>query len=811
MKYANDGGLGAAGADARNSMGTSPVGSSPGSCAGDLPEVAEEYKGGHKNKGIVSPMIRINATKKSAHGPKFVLVQKPYGPSKQWFPGKKFQCPRTKIDLWIVLRARGKDGTVEEPPETPKCVSTFDGKRTLTIVQPVSQDGTPCVRFEDFNGHPLEKNWKSQTSIDFSNHEFPGILTIYAVGLRPSAAIEDIQLTLSLVGSDKFDVVDSPASDSLTSIEVTLDICQSRTSKDSDPSVMPLPTGAAPLGDKISPGRFVHLQDASYQHGRAMLIVRVSNPEGIPLDLKAFDNRAHYFTEELAAAGQVPVTPTPYSSERKFWAEGAQISKYPGDTGFALGIEGLGYGDWVAMTVVQFKHLAATIPATPPRTPRDNRSNIPGHHVFEVDSSVAVSDDFSVNQPLVLIENSVAQFPLNLTVKPKPLTDHPFAISWSVERDVKDSPQVAKWRNPGLDPDSKNKGDTRRLMSTDSAGSFHIRAYISCNSDGEYHGNDVDGNRIDCEPSIIMNLVLVRVTLVKDDSPNNDTSVKLVTHPENFNLYPIVVEDNYVERVRGQSSMAETPDAAAITPDAAAITPDAAAIYMCANILAIGGGPDGTLGVDQDHFGAGWIQTWEKAAPSAKYKDDTGKVRRFRTKKSLISGKLPALDTERDSPGTGGETATLIHSKCSEVTPSDPVTPGQFFVVDAIDGPDVSGVCRIESDDFEQLELIYLAFQDDFHTALCVWTSAIDRLYNVVYQFDWSIHAEWKIDMSKPMASQKAPIMKWFLIPEESKLTTSPSEPVANYHRIEVRSPVPAIPVMYDILKTDSTCEEYWG
>jgi hypothetical protein len=709
-------------------MGANPVGASPGSCAEGLSlERSHDGDAGDseeltKKTIHIRPKIVINP-KASGPGPKkdedknYVLVRKPYGrPSGHLW--KSYECPRTLIRLLIQDFQEGPHGDVIGSDSDLRFYSNYGGKRTLTIVQ----SGGPYIELQDHDGVALKFDDRAQTTIKFSAAEFPGRLEIYAVGLGPSAAIDDITLTLTLEpwedSQHVFVLESNPADDSLTSVEVTLDICQSKHLTGGDPSVMPLPTGSAPLGDKISPGRFVHVQDSNYQHARAMLIVRASNPPGIPLDLTPLDtDKVNYYAEEVAAAGQDPVTPAPYSSEQNFWAEGSGVSGEVADTGFALGLSGLGYGDWVAMTAVQFS-LQARIPATPPRTHQTLPDNTPAPHTFQVAAGAALSEDFTQNTPLVLVENSVEQVALHLDVRPKlKSTGLPIPISWSnVQRDPADDSQVIALSSgvPSMKPDDQHPGDsTHRSLSTGGVGSFHVRAYISCNADGQFQGNQ--------DPSVVLNLVLVRVVFIKDCTVPNSTNFDLVFATG----IPGV-------RVNSHDHLCD-------------VSPGNSAIYMYAQVCAIGGGDRGLLGVDRnlgpEHVCAGWIQNRTESSAIGSYKAATQGTLKL---KLAWTPELPLLDSAREPAGVGEYTAALMTSSETNFSSAG---LGQTFVVTAYDAPDPGIPVDLDhQDDSHDWKLARVTYRDKFHTALCVWTSAAERLYSIIYQFDWGPQGDWTID-----------------------------------------------------------------
>lgn len=183
-------------------------------------------------------------------------------------------------------------------------------------------------------------------------------VTFYLEGVKPSAGVDGTRLTLSLAGGDK-PLVDNPASDVLTSVEVQLDLCHYKAA----------PGGAdpAPVADKINIGRNLHLQDVRQYAGRALLIVRKALPHAFAGDLvlrcQGAGVRAFASAHEVPGPGQV-AQPDPLTISNgaisepgglRIWVEGARASTRVRDTGFTLGIAALPRieGDRANMTVIK--------------------------------------------------------------------------------------------------------------------------------------------------------------------------------------------------------------------------------------------------------------------------------------------------------------------------------------------------------------------------------------------------------------------------------------------------------------------------
>jgi hypothetical protein len=178
---------------------------------------------------------------------------------------------------------------------------------------------------------------------------------IYTEGVRPSAALDDVQLTLTLTVNGQRGL---SATAKRTSVELTLDICMSRTAAGVDPPLIS-------NNDKINIGRFVQVRDPAHNHERAMLIVRQAQPAVFAEDLvlTPINAKVQLFADEVPATGQIPLI-TPHNipdsatlaNGARFFVQGIGVSTAVRDTGFQLGIRDVeNDGDRVAITVVQIE------------------------------------------------------------------------------------------------------------------------------------------------------------------------------------------------------------------------------------------------------------------------------------------------------------------------------------------------------------------------------------------------------------------------------------------------------------------------
>lgn len=193
----------------------------------------------------------------------------------------------------------------------------------------------------------------------FTGAELTAGVQLFAEGVTPSAALDDVQLTLTLTPGATS--VGPPATVNMTSVELTLDICAPRVS----PAINPIPLSTA---NKLNPGRFLQLQDPARSNERAMLIVRPPNPPTFTgeLVLTPRNTQVQVFNVEIPGGesplpGQqvIPTGSIPPGGAN-FFAEGAGVSNTARDTGFQIGIRNVeNDGDNVAITVLQLDIVAA--------------------------------------------------------------------------------------------------------------------------------------------------------------------------------------------------------------------------------------------------------------------------------------------------------------------------------------------------------------------------------------------------------------------------------------------------------------------
>ena len=292
--------------------------------------------------------------------------------------------PATQV---VVVRKFAKDPASgkQEPytnpkrqPFTLKTDAAFDGTATFTCDKPdkvkfysAAKDGTE-IKF-DGTANVFKPGasppWAGGATIS-------GGVTVYAEGVAPSGALDDIKIKLALSGGSKPTGPDDTAT--ITSVEVTLDICKSRPSAGAEPPKLS-------KDDKVHAGRDLLVQNAARTFERAQLVIGQVKPAAFKgtLVLRSKDGKVTAFkTEDPAPAGQAGVLPFEIAADKiaaageKLWAQGAAASADLRDTGFVLGIKDVEpEGDRVAVTSVEIKldicqsRTAAQAAATPKTDP----------------------------------------------------------------------------------------------------------------------------------------------------------------------------------------------------------------------------------------------------------------------------------------------------------------------------------------------------------------------------------------------------------------------------------------------------------
>jgi hypothetical protein len=551
-------------------------------------------------------------------------------------------------------------------------------------------------------------------------------VVLFVEGAQHSDALNDVTLTLHIDGGTDQTV-------QLTVVEVTLDICKSRSTRGTDPA----PMAAA---DKAGAGRFLQRQDAGGHAGRARLIVRQAAPAAWTgsLVLVPLDARVQLMGAETG--GSVVASPQTFANSAidatngtTFWVEGVSTSGALADTGFNLGIQGgPPDGDCVKMTVVEFTKITATINPTPANTAR---AGFPGPAVHTFDST-SIAEGFTDTLPLVLLRNAQPDTVVNVTCAPAGLD-----VLWQAYRDSADHAALGGAANvPTVTRDGADK--TKATLQANEKGSFHVRAFLDANGTGNFVEND---------PSIPLNLILANVTVVSNNSSGNTGSLTSSVN------------------AAGTVSVTNGTWPAGATVTSADLTAAGMGMELIADVT--GGGADGRLGLDKVFCGL--VNNLRNVDIQATYVDSTvappqnhqftnvyvsngaaatgGGTTFLPGDPAPATFSWPLLDTGRPSGGLGGESATMTRS-----LPHTSVdrTPGQRWTMRCVDSPGRSFPKNHPG--FPAAVIARVHYIHQFTAYFCWWTNVsksrgqsgdpADRVYSVVQVVPWECVGEWTVN-----------------------------------------------------------------
>jgi hypothetical protein len=446
---------------------------------------------------------------------------------------------------------------------------------------------------------PTSPSHRQQDPFSTPNAAIPaGGLKLWVEGSDYSRAVLDTGFTLG--------ISDLPRQEGdrvqITVVRSVLDVYQSRRDPKKDPDLVD-------QGKQMKPGRFLHKQDAGNHHGRAKVRIRKVDPPDWDGTLEllvcnASDGSTANVGMRLMSAetgGAAQANPYKVHHSSAFaaagdveWAEGATASGALSDIQLRLRVtDAEGAADRSNFTVCEFSTLLADIPSTPAVTPRAGNSPVNRHQWKIADPAAASKDfdeDYAVNKPLVLIENSVKstdQVKLSVKVKPAGVP-----VRWAVIRDRRPKPNGDNKDIINLSDNNEaptlasNAEKLDNTLLADAVGSFHICPYVDCNGDGKFDFMTDDGTRIDREPFIMMNLVLVRVQGVSNDSVG-----------QSANCTPFPAAGQTAANFGGFTTS---------SAGGGAWTGANSGWHADATVDVIGGGDDGLRGLNQV-FG-GWIQ-----------------------------------------------------------------------------------------------------------------------------------------------------------------------------------------------------------
>ncbi len=580
-------------------------------------------------------------------------------------------------------------------------------------------------------------------------------------GANASGALHDTNFQLKVEGLNQDgDQVQ------FTVVKAELQICKSRDA-----------VGAVPnaLNDqeKLNPGRFVHLQDNVGHHGRARLFVPQIEPNAFRghLIFTVWDVTANndqnpkvgLFQNE--AGGVARANPYDYDftgaafplAGLEQWAEGTTVSGALRDIEIRLGVQDSNGDnitllcDKVALTVVRFHNLEITIPATPEN--RTHYGNNPvANHQYQIAAGAINENDFDQdevnNPPVVLVEGSI--FNANRALFSVQVDPAGVPVSWDAIRDVRpgngDHGNVIA-ESPNPQPTLFAGADAlHKELEADAVGTFHVCPYIDCNGSGGFIFDDAGGNRIDREPFIMMNLVLIRVRGFANNS---------VAQPANGAI-------THLPLGAPTGLTIETGDFLAGAT---------AGVHQVATVDVIGGGQNGTRGLDK--LFAGWVNNDLRSDDVFAEYEDPANLGVVHTMQAIwapppVANQLiypptvapadiggPLLDTSPIAgQGTGGNTCVGTEGGVGPPVPiakvASPAGTGERWTVEMWDSP--HDECDYEHPHYLGFNLRRYRYYLYFRTNLCFWTNMAGtadnadhpacRLYSSVQTNQWFVEYE---------------------------------------------------------------------
>ncbi len=246
-------------------------------------------------------------------------------------------------------------------------------------------------------GTPLAFDGKDNV---FSPDDLNGGLSLFAEAKKSGEATLTLELNGPLTTAVSVEA-------KLVLVELTLEICEPRTSSTTDPTPLPQPPAAKPgaaASDKFYGGRPLAVQDVAIQQERALLIVKRVSPKSFKgtLTLTRIDDRVQLFANESSTKGESPQSPKLLIDAAKIPAKGqrhfVQAAKKSGsfrDTGYRLGLAGgPKEGDIVKVTAVEAElvsnveeknlHLVDRVPEKPAPKTKSSSKFMPAPRIVGV-------------------------------------------------------------------------------------------------------------------------------------------------------------------------------------------------------------------------------------------------------------------------------------------------------------------------------------------------------------------------------------------------------------------------------------------
>ncbi len=565
---------------------------------------------------------------------------------------------------------------------------SFDGTGTLSI-----SPGDQILYFDSATGGNQVSDGAS-----FRGGQLISGFPIFAEGASPSSKMDEVVLTLTLTPGSK--PVKAPATQTMTAVRVTLDICQSRTAKGTDPTPLS-------QGDKIGVGRPLRVQNANTAH-RGMLIVRKAEPAVFPgnLVVNPLNGKVSVFAEsDEVPAGQsplgrhtIPNANIDAANGTKRWAEGASVSSALRDTGVQLGVDGVDDdGDRVAITAFTVDKMECQLAMTPCK-----RGGTPAGATQSTNST---KDDRTFGSGYTAVIRNCGDLNLIATATPAAVP-----ITWASERASDDTGLT------GLPSDSAGADDKHHTFKTDATGSINLMAFVDANGSGK-RGPENDG--------LTFNAAMVELTV-----PAGAANNKIVTNPS-YHVRP----NPTVLVVHSSLSNGVVPATGAAYNDGVFTNH---LIAMKVTVLLTGGGAQKRRGTEK--ITLGYVQQTTGDSFVGTYADGkTEKEMIFASPlpPSPVTTGTPALLAfpVRDTRGasSNGTSAFIISS--SDNDSSNPASGGLQKVVRFVDPP---AIAIDLTHPVSGIALASISGSNDFADFLVGFSSDFDQNFAVLATASWS-------------------------------------------------------------------------
>ena len=285
-------------------------------------------------------------------------------------------------------------------------------------------------------------------------------------------------------------------------------------------------------------------------------------------------------------------------------------------------------------------------------------------------------------------------------------------LSWDVERASDDAASLT-----GLPTHTKDGSDTKRKLSTDATGSFHVIAFVDCNKNSKRDPN---------EGAIILNVNIVNIEIIAGGANN-----KILTRNTLFSNTRSDANDLVIDSgtFKGYSVNTAYTDAEFLLHP----------LGMKVTMKLTGGGSNQLRGTDK--IGLGYIQSTTADSVKGTYSDN-------RTVKEVIVQNVGIADPiksgtptmlafpVRDTRGAANSGTGVFINSSTDVEKSNLAKGGQKRVARFIDPP---AIVIPMKHPVTNSNLKSISGSNDFEVFLSAYSSDFDENYTAIATETWSI------------------------------------------------------------------------